>query len=294
MKNFLIFIKIFITSFLLTFNLVAQSKLENAIAKFNEQNYSEAKDIIENILDDDEYNHKAFFYLGRIYMIENEYDEASDYFEEAVELDELNAEYHFLLGQAYGLDARESNPISQAFLAPKIKDEFTRTVELDPSHIGGRIGLINFLIQAPGIMGGDLEEARLQTNTLMELDEFHGRRMLAQIFVQEEKADSAEMQFETLISKFSDSSNISLIYNSYGYLLLNLNKPEKAIDIFKQQVELIPNNANSHDSLGDGYRASGNLEEAARQYRKALELDPNFEPSLKNLQEVLEEIEDSN
>jgi len=269
-------------------NTLAIDDLEKAENLLAENKFEEAKNLLEDFIDKDENNHEAFFLLGKVLMRMNEFEDASDNFEEAVELDETNAEYHFSLGQAYGLDARESNLISQAFLAPKIKSEFERTIELDPDHIGGRSGLINYLIQAPGIMGGDIEEARYHANILINQNEFRGRILLAQIYVQEEKADSAEIQFETLITNFSDSSNIAFIYNSYGYLLLSLNKAEKAIDIFKKQVELIPDNANSYDSLGDGFKAAGKYEEAVEQYCKALEINPDFKASRDNLEEVEE------
>jgi len=42
--------------------------------------------------------------------------------------------------------------------------------------------------------------------------------------------------------------------------------------------------------LGDGYRAAGRLEDAANAYRKALEIDPHFAASKKNLEEVEKEM----
>ena len=275
-------------------NLSAQSNLEKAITLFEEQNFSQTKDILEEILDEDENNAKANFYLGRTYLGLKDYSEASDYIEEAIEIEDNNAEYHFWLAQAYAADAQESSFISAAFIAPKIKDEFARTIEIDPTHLGGYIGLANFHLNAPGIVGGDIDEVLKVGNKLIELDEKNGRFVLINYYTKKENFDSVEIQLKILEDKFSGDKNFASFYNRYGYTLLNQEKYAEAIKYFKKQVELNPENANSYDSLGDGYRAAGKLQEASKQYQKALDIDPNFEASKNNLEEVTEELESSN
>jgi len=68
----------------------------------------------------------------------------------------------------------------------------------------------------------------------------------------------------------------------YGYFLLGQNKIDLAIEKFKKQVSLAPNNANSYDSLGDGYRAAKEYKKAAKQYRIAIKIDPTFKASKEN------------
>jgi len=62
--------------------------------------------------------------------------------------------------------------------------------------------------------------------------------------------------------------------NQAGYDLMNRRKPEAAIAVFELNVAIHPDYINGYDSLGDGYRGAGRLEEAAAAYRRALELDP--------------------
>jgi tetratricopeptide (TPR) repeat protein len=54
-------------------------------------------------------------------------------------------------------------------------------------------------------------------------------------------------------------------------------------------VELEPDNANSYDSLGDGWMAKGRLDEAINAYRKALALNPMFPSSMRSLGTALEQ-----
>ena len=277
--------------FFIVSDLIAQADLKKAISLIEENKIEEAKDILEKLLDKDEDNAEANFYMGRTYLKLKDYSEASDYFEDAIKVNGNNAEYHFWLAQAYAGDAQESSFISAAFIAPKIKDEFAKTVKIDPKHLGGYMGLANFHLNAPGIVGGDLEEAYKAGKALLNLDEKSGRIILINYFVKKELFDSVETQLSTVEAKYGDDKSIASFYNTYGYSLIGRKKYDDAIKYFKKQVILLPKNPNSYDSLGDGYRAAGKFKDAAEQYRKALKIDPNFEPSQNNLEEVLEKLE---
>ncbi|MFQ5676017.1 MAG: tetratricopeptide repeat protein, partial [bacterium] len=79
--------------------------------------------------------------------------------------------------------------------------------------------------------------------------------------------------------------------NHYGYFLLKQKRYDEAITRFQKQVNLTPNQANPHDSLGDGFRAAGRLQEAAAEYRKALQIDAAFEPSKDKLEKIVKQLE---
>ena len=74
-----------------------------------------------------------------------------------------------------------------------------------------------------------------------------------------------------------------------GYWLIERRYFSQAIDIFKFNVELFPENARCHDSLGDAYRANGNKKEAIKWYESALSLDPDKENTKRKLTEILDE-----
>ena len=263
--------------------------LEKARKLLNENKFEKGKTILEEILDNDDKNHEAYFMLGKTYMALKDYEEATENFEEAVDLQDKNADYHFWLGQAIAQDAQESNYISQAMMASDILEEFERTIELDPTHIPGRVGVINFYIAAPGIMGGDIEKAELNAKELLKLDEMRGRSALARIYLQQEKMDSVKIQINILENNFENDRSLGNFYNSLGYYYLGKNNIEKAIKAFEKQVEINPESANSYDSLGDGYKAAGRRDDAIAQYKKALEINPDFSASADNLEELLEE-----
>jgi len=62
--------------------------------------------------------------------------------------------------------------------------------------------------------------------------------------------------------------------NRLGYELLNANKTDLAIEIFKLNVDSYPQSFNVYDSLGEAYMKQGNKDLAIKNYEKTLELNP--------------------
>jgi len=89
----------------------------------------------------------------------------------------------------------------------------------------------------------------------------------------------------TAPATYSDES-LEWSLNSDGYYLLQNNKVEEAIKVFKLNTELYPESGNVWDSLGEGYMKNGDTELAIQNYEKSLEIDPsntNAEEMLKKL-----------
>ncbi|MDT4955771.1 MAG: hypothetical protein QOJ02_3909 [Acidobacteriota bacterium] len=66
---------------------------------------------------------------------------------------------------------------------------------------------------------------------------------------------------------------------------------DKALDVIKLALELYPKEAMFYDTAGNIYLKKGQREQAIEQYRKALELDPNFEHAQKSLKSLSKQAE---
>ncbi len=62
--------------------------------------------------------------------------------------------------------------------------------------------------------------------------------------------------------------------NTYGYELINANKIDKAIAIFKLNVKRNPKSWNAHDSYAEALAKKGNKKEAIKHYKTALKKTP--------------------
>lgn len=70
------------------------------------------------------------------------------------------------------------------------------------------------------------------------------------------------------------------VHNLVGYVKTDLGNYEAAEEAFKKYIELIPDNPNSYDSYAGFLMKTKRYDESILNYRKALEIDPSFSPSL--------------
>ncbi len=86
------------------------------------------------------------------------------------------------------------------------------------------------------------------------------------------KEEEAKKIMETALTT---ASNAEL--NTYGYQLLNTNRQDEAIEIFKLNTERNPNDPNVWDSYGEGLttrNAPGDKKAAIKAFKKSLSLNP--------------------
>ncbi|MCY1235673.1 Tetratricopeptide repeat protein [compost metagenome] len=73
--------------------------------------------------------------------------------------------------------------------------------------------------------------------------------------------------------------------NNFGYSLLNANKNEDALKIFKLNTKLYPNGFNTFDSYGECLMKLGQKKEALKAYKKSLALNPQNDNARKIIEE---------
>jgi TolA-binding protein len=62
--------------------------------------------------------------------------------------------------------------------------------------------------------------------------------------------------------------------NAYGYQLLGLNQHDKAIEVLALVTQRFPKSANAWDSLGEAYATKGDKDNAIKNFKKSLSLNP--------------------
>ena len=65
--------------------------------------------------------------------------------------------------------------------------------------------------------------------------------------------------------------------NRLGYAFLQEKDPSSAVVLFKLNTKAYPDSANAWDSLGDGYEAANDIQDARMAYARSVELNPNNE-----------------
>jgi hypothetical protein len=113
-----------------------------------------------------------------------------------------------------------------------------------------------------------------------------GHKLPMELFAEGRVDEAVEALFKEKEVYLAEVSDLEARLNLMGYALLGEEKDGAAVRIFKLNVRLFPESANTYDSLGEGYMLSGNREEAIKNYEKALELDPGSQ----NAREVLDHL----
>jgi Tfp pilus assembly protein PilF len=221
-------------------------------------------------------------FLNRVFK-DRDVDEAVDQLEKAVDLNPNNADYQFRYGAALSEKAQNAGVIKQAFLAPKIKNAFKRTVELNPQNVQARIGLARYYLLAPSIMGGDEAEGWKQLDEAIKLDEFQGRSTKAYFLGRAKKNDEAENEHKMLIKSYSGNWRV---WKNYGYFCLNIDRCDDAVKYLQKYVLMRPDTADSYQSLAEALLKKGNIDLAMSNLNKSLSIDKEYVPAIISLGEA--------
>ena len=74
--------------------------------------------------------------------------------------------------------------------------------------------------------------------------------------------------------------------DAWGYRLLNLGRVKEAVEVFKLNVHLFPQSANTYDSLAEAYEAAGNAASAITNFKRSLELNPKNNNAIEHLKKL--------
>ena len=171
--------------------------------------------------------------------------EALERFEHAAQLQPGNPDYQFWLASASFDRVDDVGMLSKMSLAADGRKAFETAIALDPGHVAARVGLAQFLANAPGIAGGSLEKAKAQGNALLALPgkrgEFQGRMVLAGIAAREENWVEMSKQFTAAETAPGEGADPLGALRSHASLLLNRKKdPQAAMPVMERYVRAAP------------------------------------------------------
>ena len=144
-------------------------------------------------------------YLGKVALQQNDADESIRQFERCVAIDEHNAECHAWLGNALGLTARRTSKFKLLFLAKRTKQEFDRSIQLDPTNLDGRFGELEYYLNAPGFLGGSIDKAREQAAEIEKHNKWRGALASAAIADHEKDTKASEIAYDRAVAAAPDS-----------------------------------------------------------------------------------------
>ncbi|HEX7958723.1 MAG TPA: tetratricopeptide repeat protein [Terriglobales bacterium] len=152
-----------------------------------QQHYKHAHRILEQRLSQNPQDLKATELLAKIELEGKQNDDVIRMMTPVVAQNPKNAEYHIILADAYGQKASSDHAgvFDRMSWGKTMKKEGDTALSLDPKNSDALYGMIQFHLQAPGIVGGDRKKAQEYADRLTAFDPVNGNYLQAQIAAQE-------------------------------------------------------------------------------------------------------------
>ena len=168
-------------------DMLAAGRVDEAITVLNGRLSSSPRDA------------ESFNLLCRAYFALEDWTRAEPQCHKAISLEPNNSRFHLWMGRVYGEKAARANFLSAAGLAGKTRDEFQRAVELNPKDVDAGVDMAEFYVEAPGIIGGGQDKARVQARTIGAVNPGREHWVYARIAEKNKDAAAAEREYRLMI-----------------------------------------------------------------------------------------------
>jgi tetratricopeptide (TPR) repeat protein len=293
-------------------NLKGEAGLEAGRRAYEASDYAKAVLALQAAAATEPQNGDVQLLLAKSYLELQQHDAAINSAERAVAIDPRNSIYHEWLGRAYGEKADHAGWFSAISFAKKTRKEFETAVRLDGNNYSARQALIEFDCSAPGLVGGGEEKALPQIKQLAEMDAAEGHYAAGNC--RRQKKDFAVTDEEFGKALESHPKSAELIYDIGDYavkhsqperllavadagervapgdprgkfyrgvaLVLKKENPEEAERLLREYAKKAPKRSGypraavAHAWLGRLFEDQNNMEQAAKEFESALNLDP--------------------
>lgn len=262
----------------------------SAVTLFEQKQFPEAQAAFESRVASNPNDAEAHAYLGRLAMARQELEPALTHLSRAVELKPSSAEYQFLYGS---ICVQQAGKLGMSFkalgLVKRGRTAMEKAVELAPSEVGYRQGLIEFYAQAPGLAGGGLDKAYAQVEALRTVDPRAAAIAAAGLKLREKKPAEALALMEDLVrAQPDDYQALYLIGRTASESGTAL---DRGIVALQACLALTPpprmvSHASVNFRLGDVLLKKGDPLAARAAFEAALQIDPAHAASKTALQHM--------
>ena len=197
---------------------------------------------------------KAAFDRGKAAHNAGKVDEAVSAFERAVELDPTSSLYHLWLGHAYTRQLSSAGFLRKPFIARRSGESYQMAVKLDPTSVEAAEGRLEFLLGAPGIVGGGIDKARAEAARIVTLDAYRGAMANARIAEHEKQWPEAERVYRSLMAEYPDRT---AAVDALVTMLQNAKRFDEAFTIVDDRLARLPDETSSLYNLGRVSAVSG-------------------------------------
>lgn len=264
----------------------ADAALRDQVADlFKQRQWTEAQALLEKVTAAEPDNAEAWYSLGQVFLARNDAEKAVPALEKATQLDPAKSDYFLQLGHAYGISAQKAGLFAKLGFAKKCKAAYDKAVQLDPANINARWSLMEYCRQAPGIIGGGMDQAYVQAEAIKQLDARRGRSAYARLYTADKKYAEAFALYDEVLWEKPDDGDA--LYNVGRLAAQSGEQLERGLAALRKLLtQQGGNNARTQTWLGAILEKQGDKPGAKAAYEAAVALDPKFTQALEALRKL--------
>lgn len=259
--------------------------IQLALIYFGRENFSEAIPHLKKAIEINPEDQNPYAYLGRAYIQQGLYDEAITQVSQMLDPVIARQEDPSRLSNVYFTLGQELYKMEKY---PQAVQMFRRKTVVDSTSYATYLNM-----GLAALVGKDFkiaEEAFLRAVALKQDDSdslsmLQAKRFLGVTYLQMENNAGAKKVYQEILEM--DPKNDDALYRMGVFALIDkqYNPAERYL---RQAIAIKPDNAAYHLALAQTYTNSQRLNEAVKEYRETLKLDPNNTTAQQQLQTVLE------
>ncbi len=211
--------------------------------------------------------------LGIAALYDDDYETALELGDKAIALDGTNYRYPLFLSNAWGVKARMGGKIPALGRAKKSKRYMQQARELAPNEVDPCFALMQYNIQAPGIAGGDKDDARAYADTIAALDPLMG--YYCKSVIAESVDDNIEMAEAYLLEARQYSPDTTMTHFWLASFYGRHDKLDEIKEVLDKMAVRWPDNGTIFMSLGYLYQELQQYDSAFAAFEKVLAIDPD-------------------
>jgi tetratricopeptide (TPR) repeat protein len=226
----------------------SEATLRDAIDLFDQQEYGEARRVLEDLPQEARETAQALYYLGRLDLIDGEDEKAAEYFERAIDVDAEQSEYHHWLAMAVMRRTPYRNVFGRMMSATKAVKAFKKAIELDPANLRPRMTLFQMMVRSYDMGGVKREDLAQEVEAIAGIDSVMGHVARGTFYQLVEKdMDRAGVELKRSLDLAPENRAAAI---SYADFLWETGMMDEAIGVLASFVERVPDDKSARLNLG--------------------------------------------
>jgi tetratricopeptide (TPR) repeat protein len=262
---------------------VSPSELEHARKLYQYTDYAGSLQVLAAIQPK---NGPVYELTGQNLYMQGEYKKATENLEKALAAEPDNSDFALWLGRAYGRRAETSSPFTAPPNASKARQNFEKSVRLNPRNMEALSDLFQYYLEAPGFMGGGLDKATATAGQMAAIDPVEGHWAQARLAEKKKEFHTAEEHLQRAAEMAPEKVG-KLV--DLARFLAKQGRYQESEQSFRKAEKIAPNSPRVIYARADTYVQEGRNLDTARQLLKRYlqaELTPD-DPSRADAEKLL-------